>query len=184
MAENMTVRCNSGRPSVRSTWTQLSDVACCLLARTFRLFPNSPVGIVSSCHHGLHRLRWRHRLTCRARRRGRTHSSNFPSPGRVLPEPRLNRVCARATFLLIQLHDAASCSRASGALLTGSRELAPAFYGGVTWLTESGPSITEWRPITGVLPPLSRAEWGSWFDKYRSTPEFRLCASFAVHPCL
>ena len=89
MAENMTVRCNSGRPSVRSTWTQLSDVACCLLARTFRLFPNSPVGIVSSCHHGLHRLRWRHRLTCRARRRGRTHSSNFPSPGRVLPEPRL-----------------------------------------------------------------------------------------------
>ncbi|KAH9017041.1 cytochrome oxidase assembly [Lactarius hengduanensis] len=49
--------------------------------------------------------------------------------------------------------------------------------GGVTRLTESGLSITEWRPITGVLPPLSRAEWESEFDKYKATPEFRLLNS-------
>jgi cytochrome c oxidase assembly protein subunit 15 len=47
--------------------------------------------------------------------------------------------------------------------------------GGVTRLTESGLSITEWRPITGVLPPLSLAEWENEFEKYKATPEFRLC---------
>jgi len=46
--------------------------------------------------------------------------------------------------------------------------------GGVTRLTESGLSITEWRPITGVLPPLSEAEWNEEFDKYKATPEFKL----------
>lgn len=48
--------------------------------------------------------------------------------------------------------------------------------GGVTRLTEFRLSITEWRPITGALPPLSQAEWEIEFDKYRATPEFRLCA--------
>lgn len=46
--------------------------------------------------------------------------------------------------------------------------------GGVTRLTESGLSITEWRPITGILPPLSHAEWMVEFNKYRETPEFKL----------
>jgi cytochrome c oxidase assembly protein subunit 15 len=46
--------------------------------------------------------------------------------------------------------------------------------GGVTRLTESGLSITEWRPITGILPPLSNAEWNQEFEKYKTTPEFKL----------
>ncbi|PFH52613.1 hypothetical protein AMATHDRAFT_139612 [Amanita thiersii Skay4041] len=46
--------------------------------------------------------------------------------------------------------------------------------GGVTRLTESGLSITEWRPITGVLPPLSQEEWVEEFNKYKNTPEFKL----------
>jgi cytochrome c oxidase assembly protein subunit 15 len=46
--------------------------------------------------------------------------------------------------------------------------------GGVTRLTESGLSITEWRPITGILPPLSHEEWVTEFEKYKSTPEFKL----------
>jgi len=41
-------------------------------------------------------------------------------------------------------------------------------------LTESGLSITEWRPITGILPPLSHSEWMVEFDKYKETPEFIL----------
>jgi cytochrome c oxidase assembly protein subunit 15 len=45
--------------------------------------------------------------------------------------------------------------------------------GGVTRLTESGLSITEWRPITGTIPPLSRAEWEAEFAKYQRIPEFR-----------
>lgn len=46
--------------------------------------------------------------------------------------------------------------------------------GGVTRLTESGLSITEWRPITGILPPLSQVQWNEEFTKYKATPEFKL----------
>lgn len=44
--------------------------------------------------------------------------------------------------------------------------------GGITRLTESGLSITQWQPITGVLPPLSEAAWQAEFDLYRQTPEY------------
>jgi heme a synthase len=44
--------------------------------------------------------------------------------------------------------------------------------GGITRLTESGLSITEWRPVTGTLPPLSDAAWASEFGKYRAIPEY------------
>ncbi|KAK3384243.1 putative cytochrome c oxidase assembly protein [Lasiosphaeria ovina] len=47
-------------------------------------------------------------------------------------------------------------------------------FGGLTRLTESGLSITEWRPVTGSLPPLSQAQWESEFEKYRASPEFKL----------
>ncbi|MHA7820656.1 MAG: COX15/CtaA family protein [Erythrobacter sp.] len=49
--------------------------------------------------------------------------------------------------------------------------------GGITRLTESGLSITEWNLATGVLPPLSDAAWQAEFAKYRATPEYRLEAS-------
>src|SRR6476469_2856328 len=45
--------------------------------------------------------------------------------------------------------------------------------GGITRLTESGLSITEWKPITGTLPPLNTAEWQAEFDKYKNTDQFR-----------
>lgn len=45
--------------------------------------------------------------------------------------------------------------------------------GGITRLTESGLSITEWKPITGALPPLNEAAWQAEFDKYKSTDQFR-----------
>jgi cytochrome c oxidase assembly protein subunit 15 len=45
--------------------------------------------------------------------------------------------------------------------------------GGVTRLTHSGLSITEWQPIVGTLPPLSAADWNEAFAKYQATPEFR-----------
>lgn len=64
-------------------------------------------------------------------------------------------------------------------------------FGGLTRLTESGSvyhapfllvrhlrharlSITEWRPVTGSLPPTSAADWASEFAKYKSSPEFKL----------
>ena len=48
--------------------------------------------------------------------------------------------------------------------------------GGITRLTESGLSITEWRPVTGVLPPLDDAQWQAEFDKYKAIPQYH-----AVH---
>lgn len=46
--------------------------------------------------------------------------------------------------------------------------------GGMTRLTDSGLSITEWRPVTGALPPLSEADWQAEFDKYQATPQYRI----------
>jgi len=45
--------------------------------------------------------------------------------------------------------------------------------GGITRLTESGLSITEWRPVSGVIPPLSDAEWQQAFARYRQIPEYQ-----------
>ena len=65
---------------------------------------------------------------------------------------------------------------AVGGWLLGSAALvfAVIVVGGVTRLTESGLSITEWKPVAGILPPLSRAEWEEEFTKYKATPEFKL----------
>lgn len=45
--------------------------------------------------------------------------------------------------------------------------------GGATRLTDSGLSITEWRPVTGTLPPLSAAQWQEEFDRYRQIPQYQ-----------
>lgn len=44
--------------------------------------------------------------------------------------------------------------------------------GGITRLTRSGLSIVEWKPIAGILPPFTDAQWLAEFDKYRQTPEY------------
>jgi cytochrome c oxidase assembly protein subunit 15 len=44
--------------------------------------------------------------------------------------------------------------------------------GGITRLTESGVSITEWKPVSGALPPLTQAQWQAEFDAYRQTPQY------------
>lgn len=46
--------------------------------------------------------------------------------------------------------------------------------GGATRLTGSGLSITEWRPVTGVVPPVSEQAWAAEFDKYKDTPQYRI----------
>ncbi|KAI9372887.1 cytochrome oxidase assembly protein-domain-containing protein [Aspergillus egyptiacus] len=50
-------------------------------------------------------------------------------------------------------------------------------FGGLTRLTESGLSITEWRPVTGSLPPMNDEDWESEFAKYRASPEFKILNS-------
>src|SRR5271166_6329663 len=44
--------------------------------------------------------------------------------------------------------------------------------GGATRLTESGLSITQWKPVTGVIPPLDAADWQAEFDRYKQIPQF------------
>lgn len=49
---------------------------------------------------------------------------------------------------------------------------AMAIIGAITRLTDSGLSIMEWAPVTGILPPMSQAEWERIFDLYRTIPQY------------
>lgn len=54
--------------------------------------------------------------------------------------------------------------------------------GGATRLTESGLSITEWKPVTGIVPPLTEARWAEEFAKYQRIPQYeRMNAGMTVH---
>ncbi len=53
--------------------------------------------------------------------------------------------------------------------------------GGITRLTESGLSITEWKPIGGIIPPLNAAEWQAEFDAYKRIPQY---SAFNLHMTL
>ena len=53
--------------------------------------------------------------------------------------------------------------------------------GGFTRLTGSGLSMVDWRPLMGILPPLTDAEWQRVFDMYRQSPEYQLVnAGFGI----
>jgi heme a synthase len=58
-------------------------------------------------------------------------------------------------------------------LFTAALVFAMVVVGGITRLTESGLSITEWKPISGAIPPLTQADWQHAFDLYRQTPQYR-----------
>src|SRR5258707_7660918 len=86
----------------------------------------------------------------------------FQKPGRIVP-------LLRPSLPILPPLSVGRWLMASSVLVFGI-----IVVGGVTRLTESGLSITEWRPITGILPPLSHEEWATEFQKYRATPEFKL----------
>ncbi|PKS11477.1 hypothetical protein jhhlp_003241 [Lomentospora prolificans] len=67
-------------------------------------------------------------------------------------------------------------SKAVGLWLLGSAVsvFGIVIFGGLTRLTESGLSITEWRPVTGTVLPSDTETWTAEFDKYRASPEFQL----------
>ena len=51
--------------------------------------------------------------------------------------------------------------------------VAMVIVGGITRLTESGLSITEWKPISGIIPPLTDAQWQAEFANYQRIPEYQ-----------
>jgi cytochrome c oxidase assembly protein subunit 15 len=71
-------------------------------------------------------------------------------------------------------HKPAPAPRAIGAWLWFAAALvfAMVLVGGATRLTESGLSIVEWKPLTGVIPPLGEAEWEAEFAKYKTIPQY------------
>lgn len=50
-------------------------------------------------------------------------------------------------------------------------------FGGYVRLTRSGLSVVEWNPISGVIPPITDAQWDAEFSKYQATPEFQIINS-------
>lgn len=50
--------------------------------------------------------------------------------------------------------------------------------GGITRLTESGLSITSWKPISGIIPPLNDAQWQAEFDAYKQIPQYSVVHSW------
>ena len=68
-------------------------------------------------------------------------------------------------------------TRASGAVRAWLWSVATLVFlmvvvGGATRLTESGLSITEWKLVSGVVPPLSEAAWLAEFEKYKQIPQY------------
>ncbi|RZM33317.1 MAG: heme A synthase [Sphingomonas sp.] len=51
--------------------------------------------------------------------------------------------------------------------------VAMVIIGGITRLTESGLSITQWKPLTGIIPPLNAVQWQAEFDNYKRIPEYQ-----------
>jgi cytochrome c oxidase assembly protein subunit 15 len=58
-------------------------------------------------------------------------------------------------------------------LIVAAMVFAMVVIGGITRLTESGLSITQWQPISGALPPLTHEDWQRAFDLYKQTPQYR-----------
>jgi len=59
-------------------------------------------------------------------------------------------------------------------MLVAGLILVMVMVGGITRLTESGLSITEWKPVTGAIPPLNEAAWAAEFDHYRHSSQYVL----------
>jgi cytochrome c oxidase assembly protein subunit 15 len=85
--------------------------------------------------------------------------SASPSPAETHVDPRLQ---PRALSNLL--------------LIVAALVFAMVVIGGITRLTESGLSITEWKPISGVVPPLTQADWQHAFDLYQQTPQYQQVA--------
>ena len=75
-------------------------------------------------------------------------------------------------------HSARSRPRALSNLLlfVAALVFAMVVIGGITRLTESGLSITQWDVVSGVVPPLSHADWAHEFALYKQTPQYQQVA--------
>lgn len=96
----------------------------------------------------------------------RSHTRNTIIESLILPKVKHN-----ATFKKTQV--LSTKSTGYWLVCTSGLVFAIVVVGGLTRLTESGLSITEWKPVTGAIPPLNQEEWEAEFAKYKDSPEFR-----------
>ena len=77
--------------------------------------------------------------------------------------------------MMTGMSHATNSSRAVGLwlLVVAGMIAAMVLVGGLTRLTGSGLSITQWQPISGAIPPLSHAAWVAEFDHYKLIPQYR-----------
>ncbi|EJT97700.1 COX15-CtaA-domain-containing protein [Dacryopinax primogenitus] len=112
----------------------------------------------------------------------RTHPSQPPPPSSPSPSPSPSSNSSNPTPSAEQVEEEVSpplqplspASVGYWLFLLAALSFSIITVGGVTRLTESGLSITEWRPVTGTLPPMSDEAWDEEFRKYRSTPEYKM----------
>ena len=74
----------------------------------------------------------------------------------------------------MEIQDQKSSAVANWLLLGVAMTVIQIALGGITRLTGSGLSITEWDVVTGALPPMTEAAWQALFAKYKTTPQFQL----------
>ena len=74
----------------------------------------------------------------------------------------------------MEIQDKKSRAVANWLILGVAMTIVQIALGGITRLTGSGLSITEWDVVTGTLPPLNQAAWLALFEKYKTTPQFQL----------
>lgn len=102
---------------------------------------------------------------------GELHQLSQPTPkGQPYDHIALARAAAHRRGMEVSYRPRAI---ANWLFFVASLVFAMVVVGGITRLTESGLSITEWKPVTGALPPLSDADWAAEFAKYRATPEYQ-----------
>ncbi len=87
----------------------------------------------------------------------------------------MGNTAGRMTVATTRIHSTAPARRAVGWWLLGIAVLVAAMVtlGGLTRLTGSGLSITEWKPVTGVVPPLTERAWQAEFADYQKIPQYR-----------
>ncbi|CCJ28339.1 unnamed protein product, partial [Pneumocystis jirovecii] len=107
-------------------------------------------------------------------RRGQFFSTVFKEVPFLLKTPHFLSQSRSTSFFAVEKTNNETNKIYTGYWLLGCSGLVfiMVVFGGLTRITESGLSITEWKPITGIFPPLSRDKWILEFEKYKATPEF------------
>ena len=107
--------------------------------------------------------------------------------------PSLRNMCTKASSVSLEskdglqllVHGGSRAQKMVGIWLFGSAAwvFSMVILGGVTRLTRSGLSMTDWK-FTGSLPPLSDEEWLVEFEKYKQSPEYKRLAALAILFCV